>query len=294
MKLDVSVHEGRADLPACVFVHGLGLNKFVWTDPSLARVMGGLFPLKKLLKGHHSPRTLYHDLMEAGYTVVAWSQRRPVGPAWAAVEELKEVMAKAGRINTKGVVLIGHSRGGLVSRAVTGNPSPPVKCLITLSTPHMGTGMARWAGFLSPLASRFNRLLPEAERGMLGSSIKRTHGFIESTGVKELLPGSGFLHSLPAAAPDGACCLSVGGTDPSLIRVPGLMPLPEGLESILSPKVLPEEMRRDRGDGLVSARSAVMPFADEHLDFPVNHLTVIFDPAVRNAVLEKITRHHSA
>jgi pimeloyl-ACP methyl ester carboxylesterase len=289
---DFSIHKGNAGLPACVFVHGLGMSKYIWTDPARARIMGGLYPLTRLLAPQGERRTLYHDLRDAGYTVAAWSQRRPVGPAHAAVEELEQVMAMASEIAPKGVVLIGHSRGGLIARGAGGaDAAGLIRGIITICAPHTGSGMARWAGLLGPLAARLNRLLPEAEPGAIRSAVKRTLGFLESTGVRELLPGSAFLHSLPPAAPPGAYCLSVGGTDPALIRIPGLMPLPEGLERILSMKVLPEEMLRGRGDGLVSARSAVLPCAEEHLDFPANHVTVLVDPEARKAVFERVVRN---
>jgi hypothetical protein len=51
---------------------------------------------------------------------------------------------------------------------------------------------------------------------------------------------------------------------------------------------LPPEMREGEGDGLVSRASSVMPFADRHHDFPVNHASILFDPVVRQTLLAEL------
>jgi pimeloyl-ACP methyl ester carboxylesterase len=293
VRLDVSIHEGRATGPLVVFVHGLGMNRLIWTEPFSARVMGGLFPLKSLLKGYDISGTLYHDLRKEGCSVAAWSQRRPVGPAGEAVKEMALVMEELRKVKHKGVVLIGHSRGGLVARKFMElHPGElkdlGIKAVVTLSTPHGGSDLAKWAVFLSPLAAALKPFVPEAEHGRLSSAMRRTLSFLESRGVKELLPGSEFLSSFVDKGPEGVYCLSAGGTDPALVRVPGVMPLPESLERLLPESVLPEEMRRGKGDGLVSARSAKLPFAREHMDFFVNHAAMAVDRGVRRAVLERL------
>lgn len=296
MEPDVAIHRGKPDRPLSIFVHGLGVNRRLWTDPSLCRVMGGLFPLASVLPGYDLSRTLFHDLMDQGHTVAAWSQRRPVGPLETAVRELSEVISTAREVPHRGLILIGHSRGGLVARAAAesmgriSNIQDKLIALVTLSSPHHGTDMAKWAGLLSPLASALNPHVPEAGRGRLMPALKRLLNFLESRGVRELLPGSDVLSSFSETAPPGAYCLSLGGTDPALVRIPGLMPLPESIERLLSGRVLPDEMRRGRGDGLVSARSAVLPYADAHLDFPVNHAAMVVDPAVRLAVVQRLRR----
>ena len=105
---------GRPGLPACVLVHGVGMSKQMWADPEEARVMGGLFPIRVMLAGHDERRTLYHDLADEGLTVLAWSQRRPVGPASGAIKELMQAVEVLRDTPHQGLILIGHSRGGLV------------------------------------------------------------------------------------------------------------------------------------------------------------------------------------
>jgi pimeloyl-ACP methyl ester carboxylesterase len=290
-------------MPACVFVHGLGMDRTIWTSPGRARILGGLFPLSVLLDGYSKLKTLYHDLRDTGFTVVAWSQSRPSGPIETAIEELREVMDYAGTFVSSGLVLVGHSRGGLVARAamaaITEAPkSLPVKALVTLSTPHEGSTMARWPVLLSPLAPALARLLPPsgAEPGGKGKAplkeaMRRIIAFLESSGVRELLPGSDFLEGLRDAPPPGGLyCLSAGGTDPTLFTVAGLLSFPDALVSLLPKRAVPEEIKPGRGDSLVSVKSSALPFADEHLEFHVNHAAMLVDPAARRAVAERIIK----
>lgn len=290
-------------MPACVFVHGLGMDRTIWTSPGRSRILGGLFPLSVLLGGYPRLRTLYHDLRDMGFTVAAWSQCRPSGPIEAAIEELLQVTDYAGSFVSSGLVLVGHSRGGLVVRgamaALSKAPkAPPIRALVTLSAPHEGSTMARWPLLLSPLAPALARLLPPSGakpgakgKASLKEAMRRIIAFLESTGVKELLPGSDFLRELRNVRPPGRpYCLSAGGTDPSLFTVAGLLSFPDGLISLLPKRAVPEEIKPGKGDGLVSLKSSVLPFADEHLEFHVNHAAMLVDPAARQAVAERIMK----
>ena len=295
--LDIAVEAGSPDLPACVLIHGAGMSKLMWVDPEEARVMGGLLPIRVMLAGHDERRTLYHDLAEEGFTVLTWSQHRPVGPATEAVTEFRRAMEVLINIPHNGLVLIGHSRGGLIARAALASGDFPPKDedllgLVTLCSPHGGSELSRWAIHAGKLTSVLNNKIenPEGKRSLRGT-IKNMIEFVESTGVKELLPGSDFLNSLPASVPEGAYCLSVGGTNPSLISGPGGFSFPSSLEKIFPDGIYPEEMAEGKGDGLVSARSARIPFASEHLDFHVNHASVVVDTEIRNAVVHRIKRH---
>jgi pimeloyl-ACP methyl ester carboxylesterase len=313
MSFDITSQIGDKDKPACIFIHGLGMDEATWTDPPRARILGGLFPMTVMLRGYKELKTLYHEMGQLGFSVFTWSQQRPVGPAEAAVEELREVVQFARRMGHPGIILIGHSRGGLIARkfleetpAHRIGPSeaeaegkedpgsrvnPPVKALVTLATPHHGSSMARWAVFFSPVASYLKPLVSDEERGTLARAVKRSLLFLESTGVRELLPDSLFLRPLKdSPAPQGAYCLSAGGTSPSLISVAGLFSIPDSLGRLLPARMLPEEMTEGRGDGLVSVESSVLPYGDEHLEFHVNHPGILVDPAARNAILERILK----
>jgi pimeloyl-ACP methyl ester carboxylesterase len=293
MKLDITERAGNKNLPACIFIHGLGMNSFTWTSLAEAKLMGGSVPVAALLKGHDFSKTLYHDMMEEGCPVVAWSQRRPVGPAAEAVRELKEVMERAGRISRAGVVLIGHSRGGLIARALLGMPgagAARVRALVTLCSPHRGSSLAKWAAYLNPLASRLYPYVREKDYGKFSQTVKSILAFLMSQGVAELLPGSPFISSLNEGVCQGIFCLSCGGTSPLVYDLPGVSVLPQSLVRVFPEKRIPPELRKGEGDGLVSVQSAVLPGAAEHVNFRANHVTVLVDPHARAAVRRRLRR----
>ena len=91
-----------------------------------------------------------------------------------------------------GIILIGHSRGGLIARKYLFKQDKSIKGLITISTPHKGSSVAKIAKYLSPLVSMINPLVPNGDKGTLSFSIKRILDFLKSRALKELLPDSKF------------------------------------------------------------------------------------------------------
>ncbi len=291
MPLAVRSLRGKPGRPACVFAPGLGMDSSFWAAPSEARVLGGMFPLGRIYRDPDL-RTLYHDLSALGYTVATWEPRRPVGPVSEVVKELREVVESVNKTDSAGIVLIGHSRGGLAARiALPGllGDGIPVRALVTIASPHRGSGMARWAAFLAPFASFVDQLVPEGERETLASAVKRALGFLASQGVRELLPGSELIRSLDERKPEDVYCLSAGGTNPALFEIGG-MSINAILGRALPKGVLPGELTDGEGDFLVTDQSARLPFADEHLTLHKNHLRIILDRDAREEILKRIKK----
>ena len=294
---DMLYNEGSAELPACVFIHGGGMNKYFWADMSRASVGGGAFPISIMLGDYDDHSTLYNDLSQAGHTVITWSQSRPAGPAHAAIDELKDVLAKVHTLPHNGIIIIAHSKGGVIARAALQEAAilpegEELKGLITLGSPHGGSELARWAGHVSKLTSYISGMINDAEgRAKSIIAIKSMLDFLQSSGVKELLPDSEFMQSLPQHKPVNTYCLSIGGTDPALINMTESFAFPASLEKVIPSSIYPDEIAAGKGDGLVSAARAQMPQADEHLDFPVSHSGLVVDPHVRTAVLERIKKN---
>jgi pimeloyl-ACP methyl ester carboxylesterase len=284
MKLDIRFRKGDKDKPLAVFIHGLGMNADFWADPARARVLGGSYPLSALLGEDIEMRTSYQDLEGLGFGVLTWSQSRPAGPIAAAERELRQILLEHSAHAHEGVLFICHSRGGLVARKYLEAGADTTLAVITLSTPHGGTSLAKWAVFMSPLATAVTHLLKNFDRQEADTAFRKILRFLGSSGLKELLPGSDFYRRLRDERVGGAKYVSVGGTDPDLFRALAL-PLRQLLASVVPEKMFPEEMRDGRGDGLVSAASSVLPYADEHLNFPLNHASIIFDRGVRDFIV---------
>lgn len=269
----------------CILLHGLGMDKTIWTDPANARLLGGLSSIGRLIPAETEFKTVFHDLQAGGYEVHVYSQRRPVGPMGAQVIELADFIGScaAGRR----VVLIGHSRGGLIARAYAeGVHGAGIGGLITIGSPHGGSGLARWALYARPMAERLARLIPDGpDRGVAIGAARRVLGLLGSRAMEELLPGSAFIRSLSAAPPAGMTAYSIGGTNPDMFRIGPFFSYPGSIRRILPESRLPAEMLDGEGDGLVTAHSARLCYAIEHRDFRLDHIRMLMDSGARSAVM---------
>lgn len=294
MKLDVASQKGSDAKPAVVFIHGLGMNKDIWVNPLNSRILGGQFPLKVLLgemfPGEQLvPQTLYDDLRRLDYSVIAWSQKRPARPIDSVIPELDEMVNIAREMTKAGIIFVGHSRGGLIARKYLLEKKIFVKGLITISTPHQGSSIAGIVKYVSPLVSMLDPLIPGGEKGTVFFSIKRIFDFLKSNALKELLPDSNFLKSLKDGPKEGTYYASVGGTNPTLFTFRNLS-FPDVFEMIIPQNIYPEEMKNGKGDGLVSAESAVLPWGEEHHNFNRNHAEILFDESARSLLVRVIER----
>ncbi len=284
MKSDIRFSKGNKGKPLAVFIHGLGMDADFWAAPARARVLGGRYPLSLLLGSGIGLETSYKDLIDLGFSVLTWSQSRPVGPAAAAEEELAAILRQYAEYAGEGLFFIGHSRGGLVARKYLEAHRDGIRAVITLSTPHAGTSLAKWAVFLSPLASKISDFLKNLDSKDTETAFQRILRFLGSRGLCELLPGSELYRGLKDEKVSGARYISMGGTDPDLLKSLAL-PIPRLLAGVVPEKMFPEELTDGLGDGLVSASSSVLPYGDEHRNFRRNHASIAFDREVRDLIL---------
>lgn len=326
--------KGDRDRPVAIFVHGLGMDKRIWECPDESRVLGGKFPVNLFVRRKPNPvirkgvgkgtmtsglflgeplkdlTTLFHSMKEQGYTVLTWSQQRPSAGIDVAVSELREIVTMTEDYCRAGVILIGHSRGGLVARQYLACGDRRVRCLITLATPHLGSRMAQWAEYINPLASLVSALLPDSERGTTSYAVKKVLDFLRSTAVKQLLPDSGFFRSLGDRRCSGVYYLSFGGKDPTLFSVyrraitgvrrddkeqvsvqsRRVFSVPGILEKVIPSRLFPDELKQGMGDGFVSTQSSRLPWSDAHYDFDVNHAGILFDERIKRMVAATLER----
>lgn len=308
MDLDITIHKGDPGKPVAVFIHGLGINKDFWLDPVNTRVFAKNIPMKVFAATEPRPCPALKKIMppsvgripgritnvwkavtNRGFNAVCWSQRRPVGPISVAIEELGYIVKKVKKVfPERSLALIGHSRGGLVARKYMEKRDPAVKALITIASPHKGSSLSRLEKYLAPLKPAVQKLLPVNVHGTANEVLKRVNELIEGNALKELLPGSDFFKDLKDAPHDDIEYLSFGGTTTRLLTVYSwkkrgskfypdpLLIIPDSLIKILPASIVPDEITPGRGDILVTAESAVMPWARQHYDLPANHISIIW------------------
>lgn len=286
MKNEIFYFEGNRAKPLVIFIHGMGMDANMWAKPDHARVLGGKYPLSSLIEGKELI-TSFHDLSSKRYPVLAWSQKRPVGPACVAVEELSEIVAKYEPKSDVGIILVGHSRGGLIARLFSQEHNATVRGIITIGTPHRGSSMAKWVTYVSPMTTALKTLMDRNDQEVK-SAMHRVLAFLSGDEIKEMLPGSDLLKSLSDKRMPGIRIISIGGTNPALVKI-GKTSLPGILSVILPEKMLPEEMQEGKGDGFVSAESAVYPGCDEHSNYHAHHAGLIFDRDVKEYIANIVT-----
>jgi hypothetical protein len=63
------------------------------------------------------------------------------------------------------------------------------------------------------------------------------------------------------------------------------------LERIIPENLFPDEMKSGKGDGLVSAESSKIPWADEHFYFDCNHAEILFHSEARQILINAVEQY---
>jgi len=308
MKLSLKLHEGTPGLPSVILIHGLGMNNYFWVDPEKCFVLGGLAPLTVFLANaggkpentlsfgtmEHNMQGLWKSLQKAGFSLASWTQSQPLGPIQVAIDELRAVMDTVqNKWPNKPVYLVGHSRGGLIARKFLQEEKiPDIKGLITICSPHAGTGMAKFVRYLKPTGSFLEKIIPHKSKAALVIALSRLAEFLQSPAIEELAPGSSFLSSLGKTLPKQIRKLSFGGTSPALfqlvLRLPAknykIIKFPDMLVGAIPSVHLPHELTPGLGDALVAAENAKLP-GSTHYNFPNNHVRSAYDKEVQKIIL---------
>ncbi len=319
MELDITIHKGKSKSPVIILIHGLGMDKGIWLNPLETKAFAKNIPIKVIAATPPRPRSkinkglislgniptrinsLWSILRDEGFNIVCFSQRRPVGPIDVAVEDLEYVMKKTKRTFPEcPIVLIGHSRGGLIARKFMEKRRHEINALITIATPHSGSSLSRIGNYLSPLYPFIKKTLPVNKDLGVSRIIKRINDLIEGNALKELLPESDFFKNLKDSPSNGVRYLSFGGTRPSILTVYAwrrrgakvypkpILLIPDSLLKLIPSNIIPDEFVRGKGDFLVTAKSSVLPWAGAHYNLPVNHVSILWHRRMINHTLEVV------
>jgi len=219
------------------------------------------------------------------------------------VQELTDVVKHTEQVFPESpLVLIGHSRGGLVARKFMEQRDPRIKAFITIASPHAGSSLSKIGKYLAPLHGVIKNILPEETHGTVSRTLKRIHDLIEGNALKELMPGSDFFRNLKDAPSKAIEYASFGGEKTELVNLyrwekragkiypKKLLTIPDSLLKFIPASAIPDEIVPGKGDIMVSARSSVLPWASEHIDLKANHFTILWNRRMIAKTLEVIRR----
>jgi pimeloyl-ACP methyl ester carboxylesterase len=309
MKLSLKTHEGYPGMPAVILIHGLGMNNYFWNDPEKCSVLGGLAPLTIFLTDSAEKSTnaisfgivdpeiqgLWNYLQETGFSLASWTQCQPLGPIQVAIAELKSALsAVRNKWPDKPVYLVGHSRGGLIARSLLlQEPANDIEGLITICSPHSGSGVAKFYRYLNPVGALLEKIIPRQSKAKVTQALSRLAEFLQSPAIGELTPDSDYMESLDKPLSKQLKKLSFGGTSPALfqliVRLPAgnqkIIRFPDLLASAIPSEHLPRELTPGFGDALVSAASARLSDSIHH-DFPDNHVRAAYDRKIHEIIVD--------
>lgn len=343
---------GETDKPPVVFVHGFRGNADGWHDsgepepgeqPELEKPVDAGWhwhPPLLPLRGWHmwSPlqkpfKGLYELLEQHGYPVVTWTQTDSVGEIPGTARELRQVVNFAKELyEAAKVILIAHSRGGLVCREYIRlyGDDDDVLALVTLGTPHKGTRLTNIDDFVAEMAVELLDRIPQvqASKVAINAVVQQLLALWEE--VVDLsqeaewwdTPNEYLQELIPASTRDSIRYVAVAGTRPDLATcyllgydlmsfIPQLHRPPwhwtdiakrvatvtEDLGGIPLPEIEGlHEMQDGEGDGVIAKESANLDETDNvvNLQFPSSHSLLRHLDAVHAAVLEELDRIVSA
>jgi pimeloyl-ACP methyl ester carboxylesterase len=282
-------------------------------------------------------RSWWQALVKAGFPVTTYSQvpellmpldKGPVAEFKHFMETLKRDLLGDPALRNRQVVILGHSRGGLIGRAFLSDPEvkadeagrfPAVNGLISLSSPHQGSNMALMDDRVIDFLEKIQKVIPQLPNDVGNQVID---SYVGAYG-DEIEPGSPFYQALQAQEPirSGVRCISVGGTSPRLMRLylwvftPGSMvpkksasgklefhwrsrpieargasPIPDGLPlKVLGIDV--DEIMPGRGDGLTADKRCHFPpsfNAEEHISMALSHAEELWEPSLQVEIIKRL------
>jgi pimeloyl-ACP methyl ester carboxylesterase len=330
-KGQIDIVEGDPDLPLVLLLHGTFGTKLDMVDPHAGpdRDFDHLSPLKPRVEigpssypgvGVYSCCTLDDKLdhvrswnevlTDNKFPTAVYSQVDNDGLLEEPVKELAAVVrALDDAFPKKPLVLLSHSRGGLLTRSFLKRfpkEARTVRTVITLHSPHTGSSLATLAATV--------RDAIDGLQSVFGDVVKQALGWLldiaGSPAYGEMAIGSPFLTDLAADEQPlkGIEYFTFGGVSVRLTRVrqwvytfdsalpqwrwppydharvetevPGASPVANSLPDVI------EELTEGRGDLLTADRRTRLPFFAPHQTNPINHAEALWDPTLQAQVLK--------
>lgn len=352
---------GEKGKPAILLIHGLASSSKHWTDPAsawsirnghyytdwepkktdgtsvLPKVKGLIreFVTSKVNKKADERGSFWKRLTDEGFTVATWDQmpcmdegKMPSDKCLDAdvfdtvYPTAKDALAYLASQTSEDLIVIGHSRGGLLGRKLlkeTDADLPAlkrVKLFITLNTPHKGSSMAGKGNDLQKGMRKLDdfveldwvptsegkklakKLLPDLG-GKLADSLDGVVTMVGLRGAKELDGNGPVIKGIEAGEKKraGVKYFTFGGNSPRVARLFARVYSDGGTSWKTTPKVVldipatlkfPFDEMKAGGDLLVTDKNSHFGFEDDHFTYDVNHAQVLWNKRVKNKVVSLI------
>jgi len=329
---DLDVSPGSTSLPLVLLIHGnsgtkddmvnpgsMGFN-YDWSAPMQPdRDLGWSWyphvgPYSFQLDSLKGVTSWRDALKSRGFRTAAYSQVDPSGPVAGPAHQLAEVVRHL-RVtqSNPAIVLLAHSRGGLVSRkflkdyAWDTDLMSSVAGLITLHSPHNGSTLANVASSINDAINGILSVQPA-----MAPVLDWLRAMTSSPSYREMSVGGAFLSGLQAGERPrpGVAYATFGGTSVRFSRVlswwynwegaiaqwhwppyhlviyqsevGGVSPVANGPVTALAFGGVPE-LAHGVGDLLTTEAGSRLPFAT-HRGNHLNHAEALWDPNLQNQV----------
>ena len=260
------------------------------------------------------PSPLWEFLKDRGYNLLTWTQVEPYGSISLAVEELNGIVRESEVIfGIRGrLILVGHSRGGLVARKwIQDHPDERgrVEGLILLACPNRGSRLADVADLLAKGIRAIGRFMPE-DLSLNGGRVflrllafsEEITGLFNGVALEELRPHSPFILDLKSKEFEEQRShiryLNLVGTSTAFTKpyristrdigeLREVISLIDSLPKMIPSAILPEEIVNGKGDGLVSKERARIAGigSESYKEFNINHLRMLIDHDIRREII---------
>jgi pimeloyl-ACP methyl ester carboxylesterase len=330
----LSITKGDGGKPVVLLLHGTGGSHLDMTDPANAPAgpwnydytapfppdqdegwsgYPGFGVWKFQLDSLKDVRSWQQVLEEHKFSTVAYDQTNASGRIdTAEVDELVAVVqAISGQFGESDLVIIAHSRGGLLARKFLKDhaaEAPRFRKLITLHSPHQGDQLATIATTLDAALMTIRSALPSGGQQVFDDA---TGWLVQIVGVQafqDFAEGSQFLTDLAQGetALPGVEYFTFGGTSVRFTRVLSWIytfgsalpqwhwpPFHHTITLVEVPIVSPvansvppisDEITEGKGDLLTAQDKTTLPFA-VHRANPINHAEALWDPGLQTQVL---------
>jgi pimeloyl-ACP methyl ester carboxylesterase len=351
---------GQKGKPAILLIHGLAASRMHWTNPgatwsiknghyltdwkpkpqsgtSMVPAVKGFprsFKLSKENKKAFENGSFWKRLTDEGFTVATWNQL-PCADSTdqpsteclngdtfdKAYPTAKEALAYLASKTDEDIVLIAHSRGGLLGRKLLKESDAElpalkrVKLFITLHTPHKGSSVATSGNAFQEklkdpasaidldfvpkdLRKKAKDLLPEVGK-KLSSALGYAAVLAGLSGAKELDANGPLIKGLEAGEKKrpGVRYVTFGGNSPRTVRLFARVYTDGGLKWKTEPRTvldLPLDLKspfpelKEGGDLLVTDASSHFALEDQHFTYDLNHAQVLWSKRVKNKVVALI------